>query len=157
MAPPKKYKDTYPEELIKMMSEGALNCHIFSKWNIHKDTFYQWMYDHPEFKEAYEIGKPQCETWWVEWGMKGMRGEVKGFNFNAWIAFMNNKFGWVPGNKNPDNQNTTNISIGSVNVLQNQNSTQLIDYIQSMALKHRDVIDIELIEHKPSDDSEDRS
>lgn len=146
MGAPTKYKDTYPEELIKLMSEGKLNCQVFSAWGIHKDTFYQWMYDHPELKEAYEIGKPQCESWWIDWGMKGMQGLVPKFNFNTWVAFMNNKFGWVPGNKQPGEATNQTINIGNLNVLQNQNNTQLLEYIKTMSIKHKDILDVELIE-----------
>lgn len=143
------YDDTYPQKLIDMMSEGMLNCEIFAAWDIHKDTFYQWMYDHPEFKEAYEIGKPKCEAWWVRNGRDGATKGGKGFSY--WVAIMNNKFGWVPGNKQPDSQTNTTINIGNVNVL--QNTTQLIEDIKSLSHKHRDIIDIQLIE---TDDNSDR-
>jgi len=146
-----KYKDTYPEELKKMMADGKLNCHIFAAWGIHKDTFYQWMYDHSELKEAYEVGKPQCESWWIDWGMKGMKGEVKGFNFQTWVAFMNNKFGWVPGNKQPDSQTNNTIHIGNLNVLQNQNNTQLLESIKLLADKHKDKLELELINLIPKE------
>lgn len=148
MAPPSKYKDTYPADLIEMMEQGALNCDIFTKWGIHKDTFYQWMYDHPDLKEAYEIGKPRCEAWWVAAGKEAMAGKIKGFNSNLWIMFMNNKFGWVPGNKQVAESTTNTINISNLNILQNQNVPHLIETIQRLALKHPEAIEVECIEVK---------
>lgn len=136
------YKDTYPEQLKEMMSQGMLNCEIWTEWGIHKDTFYQWMYDHPDLKEAYEIGKPACESWWVRNGREGALKGGKGFSY--WVAIMNNKFGWVPGNKQPDSQVNNTIHIGNVNVL--QSNTQLIDSIRSLALKHSDIVDLEILD-----------
>lgn len=149
MPAPLKYRDTFPEELLTLMSEGKLNPQIYAHFGIHKDTFYQWMYDYPEFKDAYHTGKPKCESYWIEWGMKGMRGEVKGFSFQIWIAFMNNKFSWVPGNKQPDSSTTNNINIGNLNVLQNQNNTQLLESIKLLAEKHKDKLELDLITGNP--------
>ncbi len=157
MARPSKYKTEYPEELVKLMAEGALNCDIYSKWGICKDTFYQWMYDHPDLKEAYEIGKPLCESWWTSRAKEAMLGQIKGFNANLWIMFMNNKFGWVPGNRQPDSQTNQTINIGNLNVLQNQSGQQLIETIQKLAIKHPEAIEVEVIELKALDESEDRS
>lgn len=157
MARPPKYNETYPEDLVKLMEQGMLNCEIYAKWGIHKDTFYQWINTHKEFKEAYDIGLAKCEAWWVARGRDGV-STGKGFGFNPWIAIMNNKFGWAQGSRQGEGT-TNNITIGSVNLLANQSNPQLLDYIKTMTLKHQDIIDIQLIEDKTnsSENSDDQS
>lgn len=146
---PSKYNDQYPDQLIELMGQGMLNCEICAQWGIHRDTFFQWTRDHEAFKEAYEIGLSRCEAWWVAHGREGALKGGKGFSY--WVAIMNNKFGWVPGKATSEGQgSTTNIQIGNVNVL--QNGPQLIESIKSLVLKHKDVIDIELIEEPVSND-----
>ena len=143
--PPKHpYKDTYPEELIKMMTDGALDCNICVKWKISRDCFYRWLREKSELNEAHEEGKMACEAWWVEWGMKGMKGDIKGFSFNAWIAFMNNKFKWAK-NALTDPAQVTNISIGNISVLNQLPREDLIEKIKLLGNKHLDVIDVEYI------------
>lgn len=151
---PTIYKDTYPDELIDLMSKGQLNCQIVSKWDINEDTFYTWLKTKPDLKEAYEIGLPKCQSWWLAWGQQGMMGQIKGFNFNAWIAFMNNKFGWTQGSKQGSEGSATTINIKSINVVQGKSNAQLLDYIKGMATKHSDIIDVQLIECTPTNDEE---
>ena len=144
---PCKYDPSYCEKLIDLMANGALDCECFAYWNVNKSTFYDWINKYPDFREAHEQGLPKCEAWWIDWGKKGMRGEVKGFSFNAWIAFMNNKFKWAK-NAMQDQQSTTtnNISINNMNVLQHKSAAELIDVIQGYAQKNSDLIDVKFID-----------
>lgn len=137
------YEATHPERVLELMTEGALDCQIAAKFGIAERTLSRWKDDHEEFKEAYAIGFPRCEAWWIEWGMKGMRGEVKGFNFNSWIAFMNNKFKWSKGTYGDNAQNVTNVSIQNMQVLQNKGIEGLKDYILRIGNKNSDATDIQ--------------
>lgn len=131
---PTVYQDTYPTELVELMTTGALDCNICAHWDISRDTFYRWLNEKPELRAAHNRGLEKCEAWWVSKGMAGMDGAVKGFSFNAWIAFMNNKFKWA---KNAaDSGTTNNIQIGNINLLQNKSKDDLVEYI---GLKMKDL------------------
>lgn len=149
-----EYVQSHPEQLLVLMGEGKLDCQIYAHFKICKDTYYQWINEHPEFRKAHDIGLPQCEAWWIQWGMRGMQGQIKGFNFNSWIAFMNNKFKWAKNAlQDGPTGNTTNISINNMNVLNQKPKEDLISFIETMALKHKDIIDLEFIDIKAIDDT----
>lgn len=134
-----KYKDTYPDDLIKMMAKGMLDCEIYAEWDISKKTFYKWRNEIPAMEEAFDIGYPKCEAFYVRHARQCMLdGDDKGFKF--FIGLMNNKFGWDKGAKAAEGS-TTNISIGNVNMLQQKDRAGLLDYIQTLTTKHQDVID----------------
>ena len=130
-------KDFHPNDLIELMKKGALDCEIYAEWNISKMSFYRWLNEHEELKEAHEIGLSKCEAWWT----KRMRerfeaGDDKGFKYC--IAIMNNKFAWEKGSKSDGN--TTNININNMNVLENKSRDSLLEYIQAKLLLHKDLL-----------------
>lgn len=144
---PSKYKDSYPEEIIKLMQQGYKDCQIYAHWKISKDTFYEWLNTYPELKQAHDQGLELCEKWWEDEGVRLMKaGENKSFNY--WIAFMNRKFGWHNKNVSGD----TNINIQNMNVLQHSNKDRLIEIINEKLgfLKETNVIeaDFNLLENK---------
>jgi hypothetical protein len=148
-----RYKEAYSKELVDRMAEGMLDCEICSKWRISRNTFYRWIREHDEFREAFEVGSMCCETWWAEWGKKGMRGEIKGFSFNAWIAFMNNKFKWAKNALTDPGNVTNNIMIGNIQVNNQLPRQDLIEKIKLIGNKHSDILNVEYIEVKPDDQS----
>lgn len=148
---PPKYKNSYPDELVRLMSEGKLDIQVYAAWDISKDTFYRWLNEKPELKEAHNIGMVKCEAVYIDKAQKSMdKGDDKGFKY--YISLMNNKFGWEKGSKG---DTTNHIQIGNMNVLQQKSRDDLLGYVKDLMHKHSDVIDIKLIEdtdvieHKP--------
>lgn len=139
---PPKYQDNMPDDLIKLMSEGALDCEIYADWDISKDTFYRWLNEKDELKEAHQRGLAKCESWWTK-RMRDcfLKGDDKGFKYC--IAIMNNKFGWEKGTKSGDG-NTTNITIGNMNVLQQLGREGLIKNIKGLLDKHKEEVPIDI-------------
>lgn len=150
MSRPSKYQESYPEELIKLMEQGSLDCEIFAHWGISKDTFYRWLNEYDDLKEAHAQGMAKCEAWWAsKMRQSFMERDDKGFKYC--IAIMNNKFNWEKGSKvGEGTTNTTNININQMNVLQNKSRNDLLDYIKTMVNKHSDIIDVKLVEEQPS-------
>lgn len=149
MSRPSGYdKDFHPKNLLELMTQGMLDCEIYSTWKIGKATFYRWVDQYSELKEAHEEGKEQAEAWWV----KRMREafldrDDKGFKYC--IAIMNNKFGWDKGGKGEGN--TTNISIGNMNVLNTKSESELLEILQSKYNEINRLNSVEVIEIKPDD------
>lgn len=140
---PPKYKDTYPAEMLDMMANGYKDSWIFAEWKICKDTFYRWLKEYPELKEAHDQGMPLCEVWWEKKGVDLMAaGDNKAFNY--WIAFMNRKFGWSRNNGG-SGDTQTNIQINQMNVINQQTREELLDSIKVM-LGDADIIDVPVLE-----------
>lgn len=142
-----EYETSHPEILVDMMGEGKLDCEIFAEFGVCKDTFYEWLRTHSNFKAAHDIGLPRCEAWWTQrmrecW----LRGDEKGFKYC--IAIMNNKFGW--GKADAQMTGLTQIHIGNVNVLNQRSETDLIEQIKTKLLNPsiNRVIDVKSLETK---------
>lgn len=114
---PSKYDASKVEEIQKLMAAGRSNAQICAEWKISERTFYRWLEDKKEFKEAYEEALPQCQAYWESMGEAGMLGQIKRFNPTLYLAFMNNKFnGWAREKKE---EVSTQINIDTLQVLQN--------------------------------------
>lgn len=143
---PSEFKPEYCDEVIKLMSQGALDYNIASKWGISRKTFWRWKNEIPEFSEAYDIGFEKCEEWWAEWGKKGMQGEIKGFNFMAWQSFMNNKFKWTQ-----KNDGSTQINIGNMNVLSSKSNDELLEILNQKLNRLSQYKEVEVLDVKPTE------
>ncbi len=128
---PSKYKPEYVAELVPLMEQGYTQAKLCAKWSISRDTFNKWTKDIPEFKEAYEIGKPKLQAWLQEKGMKMVDGVVKG-DSKVWGQFMRNVDPeWDP----KEDKNSTQITIGNMNVLQQKDNTELLEILQQRLTK----------------------
>lgn len=125
------------------MSQGKLDVQIYSDWGISKDTFYQWMNEHEELKEAHQIGMAKCESWYAQKAQQALEDrDDKGFKY--FIAIMNNKFNWEKGS--PKEVGTTNIQVGNIQILQQKSRDGLIDFIKNSLNRNNELIDVKLIE-----------
>jgi len=64
-----KSKDTFdknfhPQDLLKHMQEGSTRSEICAAWGITYSKFNDWIDKHPEFAEAYSVGKPAYDGYY---------------------------------------------------------------------------------------------
>jgi len=130
------YKDSYPQELIDIMSKGAKGAPVFAHFGISRKTFYNWLNKHPAFNDAYEKGWEAAEKWWHDFGVQKMlEGDEAGYKY--WQSFVAKNFGY---GRNENAQAGPQINIGNVNVFQGQSKDELISFIQE-GLKELNVIE----------------
>lgn len=124
---PAKYNVNKCQELIELMAKGYTNAQVFREWNIHKDTFYDWINKHPQFREAYKAGLDRWEAWLMDQFQAMIKGDITAKHaFNSVAMLANNKLNW----KNKQEEGTTNnINIGNINVLQTQSAEKLLELI----------------------------
>lgn len=114
---PSKYRPEMVTELVELMQKGRTNIHICAKWGVSEDTFYRWLKEKPELKEAFDNALPQCQVYWENMCEAAMLGQIKGFKANMFLAFMSRKFkNWA--DTKPEVVGT-HINIESMQVLQN--------------------------------------
>ena len=114
---PSKFRPSMVRELGELMEQGRSNVQICAEWNISENTFYRWLKDNKELKEAFDVALPKCQAYWETMGEAGMLGKIQRFNPTLYLAFMNNKFnGWAREKKE---EPKTQINIESMQVLQN--------------------------------------
>lgn len=143
---PAEYKSSFhPKDLINRMTSGELNTQVFAAWKISKKTFYKWLNEHEDLQEAYEIGDPACEAWWIaEMKKKWQEGDEKGFKYCALIV--NTKFGYRE-NQSVGNSVTNNTQInvqGSMNLVNTKNRQELLEFIRD-GIAENNIIDAEVL------------
>jgi transposase len=88
-----KYKPEYAKMLPDMFANGEDVAEVAVELGISRQTFYVWVRKHPEFKEAYEMGKLRSEAWWCKLGREGSEG-ARNIQPAVWVFNMKNKFDW---------------------------------------------------------------
>lgn len=127
---PKYDQNFHPNDLLERMRQGQLDIEVYAAWGISKKSFYKWLQDHEDLKDAHETGLPACEAWWLqEMKKKWQKGDEKGFKYCALIV--NTKFGYRE-NQSPTaiTNNTINVH-GNMNVLQEKSRDELIEFINN--------------------------
>jgi len=94
MGRPTKYKPEMCQQLIDAMEEGLSKEAASAAIGISKDTLYRWAESKPEFSDAIKQGEQLSRLFWERIGLKGLKGEIPGFNATTWIFNMKNRHGW---------------------------------------------------------------
>jgi hypothetical protein len=144
-----KYKKSYCKKLLDLMAIGKINTEVCAQWKISEKTFYEWIDQHTDFKEAYEVGLASCESDWIKRGMEYMeQGDMRKYKF--FELLVKRKFPkWRE--KDPTVTNNTQINIGNMNFA-SKSDQALLEYIQNGLdelqgpKEELPVIDAELIE-----------
>lgn len=89
-----KYKEHFPEQLVKMFSEGKDREDFCSYASISYNTFDMWLKKHPEFKSAYEVAKVKAKQWYTRVARDHLIEEPEGpkLNTKLWSMLMRNRF-----------------------------------------------------------------
>lgn len=96
---------TTPEEVQKY---GMLTRTKIAKGiGLKRDTFYRWLKDHQEFKEAFDEVWPDVVDSWVNLGTWGLAGLIKGFNATTYCYLTKVICGWQ--SEDPNTKQVINI------------------------------------------------
>lgn len=130
----RKYEPWMCEKIIEVAEQGGHIPAMLKAIGVRsKDTFYRWLSEYPEFKEAYETSKIASQAFYEEILLAGALGKIKGYNFNSIAMVMNNKF-------NDEYQRSatgsnTQVSIGSINNLEGLSNDELMKRIDKSLKK----------------------
>lgn len=122
-----KYDPKFCVEIYKLMAAGFSDTEVMAKWEISRDTFYNWKRDKPEFAEAHAKGKVQFDAAHEKIGREGMM-KTRDVDYQFWRDLGKYRHGWTE--KLPTNTNNTQINIDRINILQNQSNDELIEFIK---------------------------
>lgn len=132
----------HPQYLIDLMAKGYTNSQVWAEWNISEPTFYRWRKEYPELEEAYQVGKPKFETYWLENLMKPMaEGKLEGKHSFAATAYIMD----VKSKSGAKSENGTTININNLAISHDNTTSQLIEKIQDNLkfLTDHNVLDVE--------------
>lgn len=91
---PSKYQRNMCHIAYNLLAKGYSKEAIASTLGVNKDTLYQWVLKHKEFSDTIKRGEAASQMFWEDIGIRGMNGQIKGFNASVWIFNMKNRFAW---------------------------------------------------------------
>lgn len=144
---PIKYEKNHCVDLTKKMAAGLSDTEVMAQWGISRSTFYRWLKEYPELKEAHETGKVMFDAIHEDLGRQGMLKTAE-IDYQFWRDLGKYRHGWVDKSVGGVTNNTQ-INIDQMNVLNEQSNEELLAYIKSQMEKHPELQNI--IEHDGSE------
>jgi len=124
----KEYCPAHCVDLYKKMAAGLSDTQVMAMWGKSRATFYRWLKEHPELKEAHEQGKVAFDAIHEDLGVQGMLNQSD-INYPFWRDLGKYRHGWA---EKPSAATTnTQINIDTMNVLNEQTNEELIEYIKA--------------------------
>lgn len=136
-----KYEPKHCVEIYKKMAAGLSDTEVMAQWGISRSTFYRWIKEVPELKEAHERGKVAFDAIHEDLGRQGMLKQTD-VDYQFWRDLGKYRHGWA---EKQTATNNTQINIDTMNVLNEQTNEELLMYIKSQMEKHPELVNI--IEH----------
>lgn len=124
------------------MAAGLSDTEVMAQWGISRSTFYRWLKEIPELKEAHEIGKTMFDAIHEDLGRQGML-KTADIDYQFWRDLGKYRHGWA--DKPSVSTSNTQINIDTMNVLNEQTNEELLAYIKSQMERHPELINV--IEH----------
>jgi len=123
-----KYTPDHCVELYKKMAAGLSDTEVMARWGVSRSTFYRWLKEVPELKEAHERGKVAFDAIHEDLGRQGMLKQTD-VDYQFWRDLGKYRHGWA---EKPSAAITnTQINIDTMNVLNEQTNEELLAYIKS--------------------------
>lgn len=146
--PVMKYKPEYCQRMIELMKRGYSNLELAAEFNISEACFYNWRDggDHPEFKEAYDIGYPLCFSWWMTTGRKKFLADKNDKGYGYWKTCMANMFSYGVEEKEKANKTVNNIAVNNLLITANTSDSELLDILNQKLQK------VGLLQHTSSEE-----
>ena len=86
--------DFHPARCIELGKQGKSVVEICCDFDIHKDTYYDWIKKFKIFSDAHKKSNLLKEQWFISLGLEITRGEIKGSNVTAYIWLTKQICGW---------------------------------------------------------------
>lgn len=141
-----KYDPKHCVEVYKKMAAGLSDTEVMAQWGISRSTFYRWIKEVPELKEAHERGKVAFDAIHEDLGRQGMLKQAD-VDYQFWRDLGKYRHGWA---EKPSAATTnTQINIDTMNVLNEQTNEELLAFIKSQMEKHPElshIIEGEIVE-----------
>lgn len=137
--PDVKYKPEYCVDIYKKMAAGLSDTQVIAQWDVSRGTFYRWMKEYPELKEAQERGKVAFDAIHEDYGVQGMLKQSD-IDYQFWRDLGKYRHGWA--DKQSVSTTNTQINIDTMNVLNEQTNEELIEFIRSQMEKHPELTNV---------------
>ena len=91
---PTKYKRKFRQIAYDLLSKGYSKEAVAGQIGVSKQCLYEWVQEYEDFGDAVARGEAASCLFWEDLGLRGVQGQVKGFNATSWMFNMKNRFNW---------------------------------------------------------------
>lgn len=137
--PKPKYESWMCDKIIEVAEQGGHVAQMCKAINIRsQDTFFRWVRENEEFRDAYEESKVASQAFYENILLMGGLGKIPGFNFSSIAMVMNNKF--PQEYKRSATGSNTEININTVE-LDSKQLDQKIDEVKARLAQLNYIVD----------------
>ena len=86
---PTKYKPIFCKRVIEIGEQGGWLCEMAEACDVHRNSFDNWVVEHPEFLEALTRAKQKAQAWFEIQGRTGLTADK--FNSALWQKQMSSR------------------------------------------------------------------
>ena len=127
-----KYTPDMCDKIIAVASKGGhIPAMMMAIGVKSKDTWYRWIKDYPEFKEAVEFAKISNQAFMEDIGMRAIVGTIPNFNSPTYALVMHNKFR-EDYKRDVGGNGHTEITINQVNLTSDEISLKIAQKLQKL-------------------------
>lgn len=87
---PTDYRPEYCEKVVRWGKQGKSIAWMAARFDVHKDTVYEWAKVHPDFSDALKRAETQSQAYWEDLGQDGLDSDK--FNSGLWAKNMAARF-----------------------------------------------------------------
>jgi hypothetical protein len=110
------------------MASGCSDTEVMAKWGVSRGSFYRWLKEYPELKEAHDVGKVMFDAIHEQIGVEGMLKQ-RDIEYQFWRDLGKYRHGWA--DKPSAATTNTQINIDTMNVLNQQTNEELLMFIKT--------------------------
>ncbi len=127
-----KYKKKFAKLLMQgMRGNGESVAEVCLRFGLKNSTSYwNWVKQHPEFKEAHEFGELQHEAYFMRLNRDVCSGKEKG-NAGQLQFTLTNKFGWSTKIETKTDSSDNSVRTININVLAPKDEPKIIEHIDT--------------------------
>ena len=125
------------------MAAGLSDTEVMAQWGVSRSTFYRWIREMPELKEAHDIGKVMFDAIHEDLGRQGMLKQAD-IDYQFWRDLGKFRHGWAE--RPTATTSNTQINIDTMNVLNEHTNEELTAYIKTQLEQYPELQQV--IEHK---------
>ena len=137
------YEPKFCTDLTKKMAAGLSDTEVMAQWGVSRSTFYRWLKEMPELKEAHDIGKVMFDAIHEDLGRQGMMKQAD-IDYQFWRDLGKFRHGWAE--RPTATTSNTQINIDTMNVLNEHTNEELAVYIKTQLEQYPELQQV--IEHK---------
>ena len=153
------YTPEHAKKYLNYMAAGLTQVEVAALFGVSRQCLWKWANQHPEFREAQELGYEFSLAKNIDIMRKGTMGEIKSYNVAAHNSILNNMYrqDWNRTSGNSITEANIHITNNTLNVMSEKTTEELLHYVTELEKDLADVVKpvvLPELQHVKSSDEE---